>query len=183
MISVEDVTLQVADALARCAIPYMLVGAFSSNQYGIPRSTKDADFVVQVTGAVGAGLTAALGPQFELEPQVSFETNTGTSRQMLACRGSPFKVELFFLSNDPHDQERFKRRRCVGLLNREFWFPTAEDVVITKLRWARNKDIEDVRNILTVQRGKLDWPYIESWCRQHGTLALLGKIRSNIPDI
>ena len=45
MISGDNITLRVAEALDRCAISYLLVGAFSSNRYGIPRSTKDADFV------------------------------------------------------------------------------------------------------------------------------------------
>ena len=46
--------VQVANALAECGIPYMLAGSFSSNYYGIPRSTKAADFVVQLTGSWAA---------------------------------------------------------------------------------------------------------------------------------
>jgi len=110
-------------------------------------------------------------------------SNTGTYRQLLKYRGSPFGVELFLLSNDPHDQERFSRRREVYLLGRKFWFPSPEDVIVTKLRWARSKDKDDVRNVISVQRGKLDWPYIEKWCKQHGTLALLQEIRRSVPHI
>jgi len=114
----ETITLRVVDALDGCAIPYLLVGAFSSNHYGIPRSTKDADFVLQLNSAVGADFAHALGEPFELDPQLSFETDTGTYRQIINYRGSPFKIELFLLSNDAHDQERFKRRRQGQLLGR-----------------------------------------------------------------
>jgi len=38
MITGETITLRVVDALDKCAIPYLLAGAFSSNQYGIPRT-------------------------------------------------------------------------------------------------------------------------------------------------
>jgi hypothetical protein len=50
----ESITVRVADALKACGIAYMLSGSFASNFYGIPRSTKDADFVVQLQTAIGA---------------------------------------------------------------------------------------------------------------------------------
>jgi len=34
----------------KAGVPYMIVGSYSSNFYGIPRSTKDADVVVNVAG-------------------------------------------------------------------------------------------------------------------------------------
>lgn len=98
-------------------------------------------------------------------------------------RRKPFKVELFLLSNDAHDQERFRRRLRLEVLGRKLWLPTAEDVIVTKLRWKRTKDIDDVRNVMSVQRGRLDWPYIEKWCGEHGTLALLNEIRRTVPEI
>ena len=62
---------------------------------------------------------------------------------------------------------------------------TAEDMVVTKLRWAaearRSKDIEDVRNILAVRGSELDWAYLERWTAAHGTTALLDEIRRSIP--
>jgi len=83
MISIESVTLRVVEALHVCGIPFLLVGAFSSNRYGIPRSTKDADFVLQLKSAVGDDFVRALGEPFDLDPQLSFETTTGTYRQIL----------------------------------------------------------------------------------------------------
>lgn len=42
----EEATARVIQTLEDMSINYMLVGAISSNVYGIPRSTKDADVVV-----------------------------------------------------------------------------------------------------------------------------------------
>jgi len=183
MTSAESITVKVAEALESQGIQYLLVGAFSSNIHGIPRSTKDADFVIQMSGAVGHRLSEILGDDFDLDPQLSFETNTGTMRQLVRHREKAFKVELFLLSNDPHDQERFRRRQQIEVFERPLWFPTAEDVIITKLRWKRRKDLDDVRDVMSVQLGSLDWPYIEKWCREHGTLALLEEIRRSVPEI
>ena len=44
----ETATSTVIDGLEAMGVDYMLVGSFSSNFYGIPRATQDADFVVQL---------------------------------------------------------------------------------------------------------------------------------------
>jgi len=178
----DDVMLKVANALNREKIPSMLVGAYSSNYYGMPRSTEDVDFVIHFESNLTADFAAVLGKEFEAERQLTFETNTGTQRQEFFVKGTEFKVELFRLSEDPFDQSRFKRRQLVVVEGTEIWFPTAEDVIVMKLRWGRAKDRADVFDVMQVQRGKLDWQYIEKWCREHGSLALMEKIRRSIPD-
>jgi hypothetical protein len=185
MTAVDYVAL-VVDALNRAGIPYMAVGSFSSNIYGYPRSTKDADFVIELGGRSISGLAAELGQDFALEEQMSFETVTGTMRYRLVHRTSTFVVELFLLSSDPHDQARFARRVTGDIGGRKTFFPTAEDVVVTKLRWSRHgrrqKDIDDVRNVLAVQAGKLDLDYVRRWTDQHGTRSLLEQLLSEPPS-
>lgn len=177
----ESIALQVAEALDACGIPFLLSGSFASNYYGIPRSTRDADFVLQAEHAVGPEFARHLGKDFALDPQLSFETRTGTMRQVLRHKQKAFEVELFLLSEDAHDQARFERRRAVQLHRQRIWLPSAEDVVVTKLRWARGKDKDDVRDVMAVQRDKLDWGYIEHWCKEHGTLALMKEIKESLP--
>jgi hypothetical protein len=184
----EEATLAVIDALEALAIPYMVVGSLSSNLYGIPRSTHDADFLLQFDAESPLRrLMDHLGPAFRLDPQMTFETVTLTSRYNLDVIDTPFKIELFRLSDDPHDQERFRRRRRMKTLGRDVSMPTAEDVVITKARWLkatrRFKDREDVRDVIAVQGDNLDWPYIYSWCDRHGTRGLLDEIRRSIPPL
>jgi hypothetical protein len=128
--TIDDVAMRVSEALNSAGVPYMLVGGFSSNYHGIPRSTKDADFVVQLSSALNSAFAATLGPEFEAEPQMSFETNTGTQRQEFRVKDTLFKVEIFRLSDDPHDRERFSRRQAVEVQGRRVFFPTAEDVII-----------------------------------------------------
>jgi predicted nucleotidyltransferase len=177
----ESITMKVAEALEACGISFLLSGSFASNFYGIPRSTRDADFVLQTQRAVGPEFVKHLGDDFLLDPQLTFETNTGTFRQVLRHKKSAFKVELFLLTQDPHDQSRFQRRRAVELHGRRLWLPSPEDVVVTKLRWARGKDKDDVRDVMAVQRDRLEWDYIEQWCRRHGTLGLMEEIRHSLP--
>ncbi len=183
----EDALLAVIDALESVGIPYMLVGGSSVSYYGIGRSTKDADFVVELSEHLITDLTRLLGPEFRLDPQMSFEGVTGASRNYIRIDDNPFIFEFFHLTRDPHDQSRFGRRTRVVLLGKQVWLPTAEDVIVTKLRWSllarRAKDRDDVRDVIAVQSDRLDWAYIYPWCDQHGTRALLDEIRQSIPPI
>jgi hypothetical protein len=183
----DDATLTMIDTLEALEIAYMVVGSFSSNVYGIPRSTLDADFVIQLGPQVIDRIAARLGPEFQVDRQMSFETATGTTRHVIQVTGTPFKIELFHLGEDPHEQERFQRRRRGQVQGRMAWVPTAEDVLITKSRWAhllgRHKDEDDVRGLLSVQGDALDWNYVYSWADRHGTRTLLDEIRKSIPPI
>ena len=93
MTAEASLMVRAADALVECGIAYLLAGSFSTNYYGIPRSTKDADFVVQLRGGVSEDFLARQGGDFEADPPLSFETNTGTCRQLIEHKGSPFKIE------------------------------------------------------------------------------------------
>ncbi len=183
MTTIDDVTLRVIDALNACHSQHMLVGSFSSNLYGIPRSTKDCDFVLHLQGDLSPVFYKTLGNDFEMDLQLKFETNTGAFKQEMRFLGTQFTVELFRLSDDEFDQERFRRRVPAKLFGRQTFVPTAENVIVMKLRWFRPKDQPDVLNVMTVQRGRLDWPYIESWCRRHGSLARMEEVRKSVREI
>jgi hypothetical protein len=189
---VDEVQAVVAviDALNAAGIPSMLVGSLSSNAYGIPRSTKDADFVVQLGSFRLSELLRFLPAGFRLDSQIGFETITSTTRYRFHCESLslPFTFELFEISEDPHDKVRFANRVQTSYAGSKAFMPRPEDVVITKLRWglsgeSRRKDIDDVRDVLAVQQGKLDMAYIRQWCRKHGTLELLEKTLQSIPPL
>lgn len=181
--TLDDAVVQVVEGFNSARIPFMLVGSFSSNFYGVPRATRDLDIVVESSAALTHAFVSGLGPDFAIVKQPTFETNTGTQRQELTIKGTIFTVEIFVLSADSHDQERFRRRRKVSVSGHDFFFPTPEDVIIWKLRWGRPKDREDVRSVIGVQQDQLDWPYIESWCARHGTRPALNELRQSLPRL
>ena len=174
--AIEFVT-RVVTILRDLEIPYMVVGSFSTNVHGTPRSTKDADFVIELGSRSILEISQQLGSDFTLEPQMSFETVTGTMRYRVTHPATSFVIEFFLLSDDPHDRERFQRRLSGDIGDGKSTFvPTAEDVIITKLRWSkhglRQKDVLDAAAVIAVQAGRLDLEYIRRWCDLHGTREL-----------
>lgn len=186
MNDVDRCAAMVVEALEAEGLPYMLVGAYSSGAYAIPRGTKDVDIVLSAhTGAGFDGVIRRLETHFTLDPQISFETITGSRRHILTARkNGGVQVELFLLGEDDFMQERFRRRRheVITQLDRRVWIPTAEDVIVQKLRWGRSKDLDDVRDVLAVQTtASLDMPYIEHWCSQHGSMQKLHDVLQSLP--
>lgn len=183
--SSAEAVARVIDALEQLQIPYMIVGAYSSNAYGIPRSTNDADFVVSLERGDLTNLMSHLGDEFSLNRQMQLETITATTRNVITHRPTKFEMELFRVGNDPFDLQRFQRRcrRKINEFDREAWLPTAEDVVIQKLRWQRRRDIDDAKNVLAVQMKYLDWEYLEHWTAAHGTQDLLNELRDELAEL
>ena len=185
--SPDEAVVAVFEALDAAAIPYMIVGSLASNFHGIPRATRDADFVVELAADSPQRLARHLAPGLALERQGAFEAVTGTTRFLIALAGSPFVCELFLLSDDPHDQQRFARRTRAHVLAHDAFVASAEDMIVTKLRWVlgahRTKDRDDIRNMIAVRGPELDWPYVDRWCVAHGTGPLLAEIRASIPAI
>ena len=181
----DQAVVAVCAALDAAAMPYMLVGSLAANFHGIPRSTRDADFVVALAPGSLQRLEAHLPHGLMLEHQGAFEAVTGTMRYLVTLAGSPFVCELFVLSDDAHDQERFARRQSARVLTHDAFVAAAEDMIVTKLRWAvgaqRGKDRDDIRNILAVRGPELAWAYIDRWALVHGTAALLAEIRASVP--
>lgn len=178
----RDCILRTLSVLNELRIPHMLTGSLASNAYGKPRASKDADFVVALPTPAVADIGARMLPLMVLDPQMSFETVTMAPRYRLRAARGGFEIELFQLRDDPFDQARFARRRQIKYEDSSTWLPTAEDVVIQKLRWAarakRAKDIDDAKNVIAVQATTLDWPYIRRWCDVHESRSLLEDLRA-----
>jgi hypothetical protein len=176
----NQIVLSVVAALERLDIPYMLVGSYSSNAFGIGRSTQDADFVIEFGHHSADSLMKALAPMLEFDQQMQLETITMTGRYVGVNADTGFKVELFVLSDDAHDRSRFARRRRQPFLDSSAVLPTPEDIIIQKLRWfgrsRRAKDLDDSRNVVAVQSKRLDLDYIRNWCDQHDTRSLFEQL-------
>ena len=179
--------LEVIERLDHLGVAHRVVGSLSSNVFGIPRATHDADFVQQLGETSFATILRHLEPRFQSDEQLRFEGVTGTKRHVLSLKETDFKVELFALTDDPFDQSRFARRCLRQFLGRNVYLQSPEDVVVQKLRWLeraeRPKDREDIAGVIGVRQHCLDWDDIHHWCAAHGTRAVLDEICKTVPPM
>lgn len=178
----EQAVALVINHLEELGIEYMIVGALSCNLYGVPRATVDADIVVDFRDFSLVNFCEGLGDDFKLDKQMMLEMLTGSRRNVLHFLPTGFDIELFFLNDDAHHQERFRRRRELPFpeLGQPAKVQTAEDLIIQKLRWARRKDLDDIVSVMSVSRERIDWAYVRHWTEIHGTTELLDDLRSEI---
>jgi len=184
--TVDELAIAVIAACEAEGVDHMVTGAFATSVYGIPRLTKDIYVVLSLAGGDPVSRVAVrLNPIVEFDPQVQFDTLTWGKRLVGVTRQNPpFKVELFELFEDPFVRQQFSRKRRMPSeqLGRIIWLPTPEDVVVQKLRWGRNKDLDDARDVLAVQGPEsLDMAYIQQWCARHGTTERLQNALAGIP--
>jgi len=186
--NLDELAALVIDAFEAEGIEYMFTGAFAYNLYGIPRATNDIDVVVSIAGENPVQrIVSRLSPAIKFDPQIQFDTLTWGRRRVGSSRFKPpFSVELFELFDDPFVLQQFQRKRMISsqVVGRSFWLPTAEDLIVQKLRWGRSKDLDDARDVLAVQgEGSLDMKHIRRWCSEHETIDRLNSALGEIPPL
>jgi hypothetical protein len=76
------------------------------------------------------------------------------------------KIDFIVLKDAPYRINEFERRRTVEVDGHPISIVSAEDLVLSKLVWAKDSPSElqlrDVRSIITSQAA-LDWAYMEKW--------------------
>ena len=167
--------------LNACGIAYLLTGSMASNYWGIPRTTHDLDFVVQLRSEDVPPLVAAFqGDYFIQEASVRsalkppFQFNAVDQRSTL-------KVDFWVLRDDPFEREMFVRRKPVSFTGIPMWLASAEDVLLHKLRWNKlnpsDRQLFDAAGIWSVQEKQLDADYLTRWARELGVEDVLEQIR------
>lgn len=179
----ERCLAQVAQLLEAAGVPYMIAGSLASSHHGRPRSTDDADIVIEPTPETLGRFVAALAQAgFYVDPERAQEA-LRRRHQFNAIDGeSAYKVDLIVRKGRAFSATEFERRRRVELLpGLSVTIASAEDTVLAKLEWAQKaggseKQLADVRGILEV-RPDLDLAYIERWAAELSVLELWQRSR------
>jgi len=159
----------VTGRLNEAEIPYMISGSTASNYYTIPRMTRDIDIVIELK----QGDIDKFFGLFEKDFYLNRETVTDeVSRQgMFNLIHNRYVVKIDFIINktSPYQQAAFSRRKHVLIEQNPMWFVSAEDLVISKLLWAKDShsemQLKDIANLMeTVDN--LDSEYIDNWTRE-----------------
>jgi len=169
-----DILRDVTNRLNTARIDFMLTGSVAMNHYAQPRMTRDIDLVI----ALNPGDAEKIAVLFEPDYYVPL----GAVAQAIARRGmfnlihndSIIKVDCVVLKDEPYRLEEFARRQEVTISGFQTWIVSREDLILSKLYWARDSKSEmqfrDVRNILTPDS---DLDYLQSRADQLGIANLL----------
>jgi len=170
----------VAARLDAANIGYMITGSIAAGHYAQPRMTRDLDLVVELEPADAERLVALFGDQFECDLHAIRGAIARRSMFNLIHTDAIVKVDFVVRKSAPFRLEEFGRRRRVEIDGQPMWMVSAEDLVLSKLLWARDSrselQLRDVRHILAAQSA-LDWAYVERWAEVVDVRALLQEVR------
>ena len=177
----EVVLLEAVDILGRLRIPYMLTGGLAVIYYGEPRTTHDIDFVVVISAADVARTKAAFEPDFSVDDESIRAALREGSMFNAIHEESGFKVDFWMLRHEEYGQICFSRRVQVQVLGVTMSLPTAEDVIVGKLDWFRQSEMDkhfsDALGVYRIQANRLDLSYIDQWCLRKGLSDLWQRLR------
>jgi hypothetical protein len=177
-----DILALVTSRLDAAGIAYMVTGSMAAGYYGQPRMTRDVDLVVEFHQGDPERLEAMFSQAFLLSADT---IRTAMSRGTMCNaihREALVKVDFVIRKSEPFRIEEFARRRRVEVDGHPMWIVSPEDLVLSKLAWARDTrsdvQVRDVRAVIAAQRVRLDWEYVERWAGVLGIGADLEAVRA-----
>lgn len=178
----REFLVDVLDRLRRSRVDAMLTGSMASNYWGIPRTTHDLDFVVELL------------PD-DVDPFVDSFAG-GFFVQRSAVRGaflppyqfnvldelSALKADFWQLRDSDFEREMFQQRLTVSLFGANCQIARAEDVLLHELYWNNlspsERQLGDAAGIYAVQGPRLDLAYLRHWSDELGLRRALDDLLS-----
>ena len=164
------------------AITYYLTGSMASNYWGIPRTTHDLDFVIQLPPSSVDKIVSAFSPHYYLDEHAVRAAYEPPHQFNAIDTRSALKVDFWLPRPAPFDREMLQRRTRVALFGELAWITTAEDSILHKLVWNQitpsERQLGDAAGVVAVQREKLDRIYLNKWAQQLGVCAELDALLS-----
>jgi hypothetical protein len=168
--------------LNRSGVTYYLTGSMASNYWGIPRTTHDLDFVVQLPASAITAIVQAFSGDFYIEESAVRAAFQPPHQFNAIDTRSALKVDFWLPKPEPFDREMLRRRVRVTLFGEPSWIATAEDVILHKLIWNRitpsGRQLGDAAGVVAVQAGALDNNYLMQWAQELKLVDELGKLLS-----
>jgi hypothetical protein len=178
----QELAIDAIRRLNRTGLAYFLTGAMTSNYWGIPRTTHDLDFVVQLPMESIPNLLLEFRDDFYLDERAVRAALAPPYQFNAIDKRSAFKIDFWTLRSDPFEMSMFQRRLSVNLLGERAWIATAEDLILHKLYWdpltPSERQIGDAVGVVAVQSGSLDRAYLGKWASELGVNEKLNKLLS-----
>lgn len=162
--------------LKRAGIPYMLTGSIALSYYAQPRMTRDIDLVVELTGRDAKSVAALFAPDYYVaEADIGSAIATSGMFNVLHL-DQVVKLDFIVRKDTPYRLHEFGRRRRVRMPGFEAWIVSREDLIRSKLAWAKDSMPEtQLRDVQALLAGGVDRTYLERWAGELSVTELLRK--------
>jgi len=165
-----DVLRRVGTGLASRGLPFMLTGSFAMAYYAAPRMTRDIDFVVALKVEDIDAVVNEFSSEFFVDADAARVATKSERLFNTMHQASGIKIDLIVRKSSDYRRADFDRRLHVTLGSIDTWIVSREDLILSKLVWARDSQSEmqrrDVEQLL--KSADLDGHYLRSWAARLG---------------
>jgi len=168
----EDLLKRITHGLDEAGISYMLAGSIGSSLHGHPRATRDIDVVIDPSEEELYGFVESLGDEYYVSVMAARDAFSRKSAFNIVDNVTGWKVDVVIRKDRAFSREEFGRRRKASVMGQEVYVASAEDVILSKLEWAKGSESEqqyrDALGIVEVQCKTLDLAYLHKWAEELG---------------
>lgn len=172
-----DVLRDLTGRLERLGIDFMLTGSLAMNYYAQPRMTRDIDVVIAIDEGRVDQFIKSFDADYYLDRKTIKEAISRRGMFNLIHNATIVKIDCVVLKTDAYRQEEFERRQRVHLDSFETWIVSREDLILSKLFWAKDSrsemQLHDVKNLLS---DDLDQAYLHDRAAYLGVSELLEEV-------
>ena len=169
-----DIVRDVSRRFDEAKIDYMLTGSMAMNFYAEPRMTRDIDIVVALVPKDADKVIQLFSRDYYVSPDAVSDSILRRSLFNLIHNESVIKVDCIVQKRTDYRIVEFGRRQRIQIENFQTWIVSKEDLIISKLEWAKDsrseKQLGDVRNLL---KTGYDRNYLQDWTEKLGLHNLL----------
>lgn len=174
-----DVVRDVSAKLEAAGIAYMLTGSMAMNYYAQPRMTRDIDLVLAATPGDVDLILDVFGADYYVSKEAVQHSIAGESIFNLIHNESVIKVDCIIRKSTTYRRLEFQRRCRVAIADFKTWIASREDLIISKLAWAKDSHSElQLRDVKNLADGELDVAYVEHWTQELGLVSLWRECQS-----
>ena len=145
-------------------IDYMLTGSVALNCYAQPRMTRDIDLVVAFFLKDAERIHDILGQDYYVSEHAAREAVGRQSSFNAIHQTTLIKVDFMVRKREDYRLHEFARRQRLKVADFEVWVVSKEDLILSKLDWARESQSErqlaDVENLIA---SGCDAAYLKTW--------------------
>ena len=171
-----EVLNQVTRRLKEAGIAYMITGSTAANFYTVPRMTRDIDIVVELLERDIDRFIRLFENDYYLEPETVRAAVKNKGMFNLIHDEYIIKIDFVVRKDTPYRRREFSRRKKVAVDDQDLYVVSAEDLILSKLEWAKDSrsevQLNDVRNLLKDVKG-LNRSYLTRWAKALGVVSTL----------
>ena len=159
----KDVTLK----LDSINIPYMLTGSLAMIYYAQPRMTRDIDLVVELVEPKIEVFVNCFSSYYYVSSEAIKDSIENSFMFNLIHLESSIKVDCIIRKPERYRVEEFNRRRKIKFSDFEIYIVSKEDLILSKLDWAKNSESElQLRDVKNLFENDYDKNYLIEWAKK-----------------